>query len=81
MKDDHNLNLKQALSLVEGTKNEEESLYNYYCAKIYKDAEDISKNHKNVFQFPKDLFIEQSKHDFKHHYSTRPPRMEIIRLD
>ena len=58
IQESHNNNLKYALNSIKAL-TEEESLYNYYCSKIYKDVEIVSKNNKNINQFPKDMFIEQ----------------------
>ena len=56
-----NKNIQYSLNLAIPEVSDEESLFNYFCSRIYIDAENIVKTNKNIFQFPKDLFIEQCK--------------------
>lgn len=66
-----NENIKYALNLTEEIEKsntevtEVDGLFNYYCSRIYTDAENIVKINKNIFKFPKDLFIEQCECDMR----------------
>ena len=64
MNSNQNENIKHALNLTHkmSETNDEEGLFNYFCSKIYSDAETIAATNKNIYQFPKDLFIEQCKY-------------------